>query len=86
MLFESIRQAKHNGYALIRNRITMGTTAIGCSIHDSFGNPLGSISIAAINERLDGARTQTVATMVIAAAKEMEEVLRRTSVRRNPGE
>ena len=82
MLLQSIRQARENGYALIRNRITLGTTAVGCPICDTFGNPLGSISIAAINERMDGSRTHKVGAMVMAAAKDIEALLRRTSVRR----
>jgi DNA-binding IclR family transcriptional regulator len=76
LLMKSIADAQSNGFALIKNRITLGTTAIGCHIRDSLGNPIAAVSIAAINERLDAQNTRLAAGEVVAAAHTIEETLR----------
>lgn len=83
LLLQSIADAQRAGYALIRNRVTLGTCAIGRHVRDSMGNGIAAISIAAINERMDARRTTFVAEKVIAAAKEMELALRAPKAYKN---
>jgi DNA-binding IclR family transcriptional regulator len=70
----SIKEAVRDGHALIRNRITPGTSAVGCAIRDRMGNPFAAVGVAAINTRLEGARILDVARQMNAAAREMEAV------------
>lgn len=74
-MLRSIKEAVRDGHALIRNRITPGTSAVGCVIRDRMGNPFAAVSVAAINARLEGARILVVARQVNAAAREMESVI-----------
>jgi DNA-binding IclR family transcriptional regulator len=72
----SITEARQAGFSLIRNRVTLGTTALGRHICDSLGNPIAAVSIAAINDRMDSRRTAEVAQHVRRAAQDMEKMLR----------
>lgn len=73
---QSIADARRAGFSLIRNRITLGTTAVGRHISDSLGNPIAAVSIAAVNDSMDPQRTAEVAKHVVRAAQDMEEMLR----------
>ncbi|MES2184591.1 MAG: IclR family transcriptional regulator [Pseudomonadota bacterium] len=51
-LRKSLSSTQRDGYALIRNRITPGVTAVGRSFSDGLGRVLGAVSIAAVNDRM----------------------------------
>jgi len=73
---QSIADTRKAGFSLIRNRITLGTTAVGRHICDSLGTPIAAVTIAAINDRMDPRRTAEVVRYVRRAADEMERAIR----------
>lgn len=79
-LRDSIQNARENGHAVIRNRITLGTTAVGRHVKDSLGRPVAALSIAAVNARMDPARILQLASLLEREAREIERLL----VRRRP--
>src|SRR5690606_8704823 len=46
---EAIAQTHAAGYSLVRNRVTLGVTALGMPIHDPARRPIGAISVGAID-------------------------------------
>lgn len=76
-LRDSLAAARRQGYALIRNRVTPGVTAIGMPFRNSLGRVLGAISIAAINARMTPARIMVVRPQIEAAVKAVESALTR---------
>ncbi|SDY33990.1 transcriptional regulator, IclR family [Variovorax sp. YR266] len=74
-LARSVQQARDDGYALIRNRITAGTTAIGVCAKDSQGRPVAALSVAAVNARMGAARIDRVHQLLIEATREIQSLL-----------
>lgn len=72
----SLQSARTQGYALIRNRVTAGVTAIGKSFDDSLGRPFGAVTIAGLNARLTDERVATLRHCLDAAALGIEKALR----------
>jgi DNA-binding IclR family transcriptional regulator len=71
-LRRSIDDARRLGYALIRNRVTPGVTAIGMPFRDSMGRTAGAVSIAAVNSRMSGSRVAMLASLLRQAVGEVE--------------
>jgi DNA-binding IclR family transcriptional regulator len=71
LLRESLKLFETNGYALIRNRVHAGVSAVGVPVRGGFGQPIAALSIAALNERLrtSAAISTVVAELRIAAAR-----------------
>lgn len=76
-LRDSLAATRRQGYALIRNRVTPGVTAIGMPFRDSLGRVLGAVSIAAINARMTSARIMMLRPQIEAAVKAVERALTR---------
>jgi len=76
-LRDSIQNAREKGHAVIRNRITLGTTAVGRHVNDSLGRPFAALSVAAVNARMDAARTLHVASLLNREARKIERLLLR---------
>jgi DNA-binding IclR family transcriptional regulator len=74
-LRDSLQSAQENGHAVIRNRITLGTTAVGRHVKDSLGRPFAALSVAAVNSRMDVARIRQIASLLEREAKEIERLL-----------
>ena len=74
-LTRSIDSTRRDGYAVIRNRITAGTTAVGVHINDHMGRPVAALSVAAVNARMGGARIGHLQAMLSVAVKEIERML-----------
>ncbi|WP_435816363.1 IclR family transcriptional regulator [Achromobacter xylosoxidans] len=61
-LRQAVAGTRRKGYAFIRNRVTLGVTAVGVPIFDSLDRPIAAISIAAIDERMHGDRQMLLAS------------------------
>ena len=61
-----VRQTRRNGYALNRERVVPGMSAVGLAVPGREGRPLGALSVAAITSRLGGARLQQVVAQLRA--------------------
>lgn len=66
ILHESIEQCRQDGYSYIHNRVSPGVSAIGVPLLNSLDQPVASVSIAAINDRMPPARIWTLANILQA--------------------
>ncbi|MFC6281909.1 MULTISPECIES: IclR family transcriptional regulator [Polaromonas] len=80
-LQSSIHDANRQGYALIRNRVTPGVSAIGMHFSDSMGRPFAALSVAAINSRLTSSRIKTVSALLTRGVSNIRQALRTTNGR-----
>lgn len=74
-LHQSVHATRKQGYSFIRNRVTLGVTAIGVPVFDSLDRPIAAISIAAIDERMRGDRVDTLATNLRQQAQLMRQAI-----------
>jgi DNA-binding IclR family transcriptional regulator len=75
-LYTSIADYQRNGYAHVRNRVTLGTSAVGVHISDTLGCPIAAISVAAIDSRMSRQRIATLATQLQGTAKQIQHTLK----------
>ena len=73
---QDVETARHNGYALVRNRVTLGVTALGVPFHDGLRRPIGAISVGAIDQRLREPRRETVLRLLREQALQIEKAVR----------
>ncbi len=71
-LRQSLDLYAKEGYALIRNRVHPGISAVGCPVHDSLGQPIAALSIAAINERMNKPSLAKLVQQIRSAASALE--------------
>lgn len=76
-LSASIDEYQRNGYAHVRNRVTLGTSAIGVHIGDILGRPIAAISVAAIDSRMDRQRIAVLAKQLHGMARQIQHTLRK---------
>lgn len=79
-LDKSVIETHRAGYALIHNRVTPGVTAIGMSFSDLTGRPVGAVSIAAVNARLNAQRMPMLTTSLAKAVHQIEAASRGSSL------
>lgn len=60
----AIRECRSNGFALIRNRVNLGVSAIGVPLLDSLDRPIAAVSVAAIDARMQSERIAALATLL----------------------
>jgi DNA-binding IclR family transcriptional regulator len=76
-LHEACNSAAAQGYALIRDRVTLGVSAIGMHFKDSMGRPSGALSVAAMSQRMTASRLVRIAAALRASTAEVEARLHR---------
>lgn len=76
LLRQSVDEARREGFALIRNRITPGVTAIGKSFNDSLGQVFGAVTVAGLNARMTVERMRAHRDRLALAARRIERSLR----------
>ena len=69
----SIADCRRQGYSFIRNRVTLGVTAVGVPIFDSLDRPIAAISVAAIDDRM---RADRVLVLVQKLQRQAREISR----------
>lgn len=75
-LRKSIEEARRDGYAFIRNRVSTGISAIGMPFKDASGHTVGALSIAAVNSRMTAARLGVLASLMRRAVQDVERTRR----------
>ena len=75
-LLESILATQKNRYALIRQRVNLGVSAIGIPILDSFLRPIAAVSVAAVDSRMPSARVKSLMLALQRAASDIQGVLK----------
>ncbi|MDB5874189.1 MAG: IclR family transcriptional regulator [Ramlibacter sp.] len=78
-LRKSLLASQRDGYALIRNRITPGVTAVGRSFSDGLGRVFGAVSVAAANDRMGPVAVAGLRGPLTRACTALEATLRRRS-------
>jgi len=73
---EAIDGTRKAGYALVRNRVTLGVTAMGVPFRDSMGRPIGAISVGAIDSRMREQRRREIAALLKEQAASIEKTIR----------
>lgn len=81
-LEESIRLFDKEGYALIRNRVHAGVSAVGYPVRGASGQPIAALSIASFNERLGPQRVASVVGRLRQAARDVQDRLAATRTMR----
>ncbi|MDF3134546.1 IclR family transcriptional regulator [Pseudomonas extremaustralis] len=61
---QAIQETKKQNYSLIRNRLTLGVTALGMTFRDSMRRPIGAISIGTIDSRLKEPRRKIIVELL----------------------
>lgn len=74
-LDQSIERTRREGFAVIRNRITAGTTAVAVHISDKMGRPFAGLTVAAVNARMGQVRIERVHALLKNAARGIERLL-----------
>ncbi|WP_232072414.1 IclR family transcriptional regulator [Paraburkholderia pallida] len=75
-LYDAIDRYHRDGYALVRNRVTLGTSAVGVHINDAFGSPVAAISVAAVDSRMAAKRVLALARRLQTASKQIQHTLK----------
>jgi DNA-binding IclR family transcriptional regulator len=73
---DSVERTHKNGYSFIRNRVTLGTSAVGVALRDGLGNPVAAISVAAVDARMTEPRVATVEKVLRREAVQLDKALR----------
>lgn len=66
------------GYSTITGTVNLGVSAIGRAFRNSFGHPVGALSVAAMSQRLPAERMLEIADHLVLACQDVEARLRST--------
>lgn len=78
-LAKACEQSAADGMALVQNKVSMGVTAVGVPFRNSMGDPVGSISVAALTQRMTSSRIHKITDRLKQEAKVIENALRRSN-------
>jgi DNA-binding IclR family transcriptional regulator len=74
-LRDAIESCRKHGYALIRSKVTLGTTAVGVAVLDTLDNPIAAVSVAAVDSRMSGPRIELLARQLHSTVGRIRESL-----------
>jgi DNA-binding IclR family transcriptional regulator len=63
-LRDAIDTCRRQGYAVIKSKVTLGTTAVGVAVFDTLDNPVAAVSVAAVDSRMSGQRIELLASQL----------------------
>ena len=73
---EAIARVRELGYALVKNRVTLGVTAVGLPFHDSMRRPIGAISVGAVDARMREPRRRQIMALLKEQVLRIEGAIR----------
>ena len=73
---QAILETRQQGYALIKNRLTLGVTALGMVFRDASQRPLGAISIGTLDSRLQEPRRSKIVQLLTQQVLLIEKSMR----------
>ena len=79
ILREAVARTRKDGYALNPGLLMAGSWGIGVAVRDPRGRPVYSVSLAAIESRLDAARRGELVPLLNAEAARLERLLQEAS-------
>ena len=80
-LTENVKRTRKNGYASVGNYIVNGMRAIAMPIHAPDGTVTAAISVASIEQRLDGKRLQQALKVLQRERAALEQRLRSSQIK-----
>jgi DNA-binding IclR family transcriptional regulator len=72
----SIDSCRKQGHSFIRNRVTLGVSAVGVVILDALGRAIAAISVAAVDGRMSASRVAAIARVLHREAAAIQRVLK----------
>jgi DNA-binding IclR family transcriptional regulator len=75
VVWKLVRTARRLGYVHNQGRVVAGMNSVGVAVLDAQGQPLASLSVAAITERVTGARVEMLVGLLRREAKELARLL-----------
>ena len=73
---EAVAKVRDVGYALVKNRVTLGVTALGLPFRDSIHRPIGAISVGAIDSRMREPRRRQITQLLTEQVVRIERAVR----------
>lgn len=73
---DSVERCQRNGYSYIRNRVTLGVSAVGAALRDALGGTVGAISVAAVDARMTAARIPAIAAVLKREVAVIQQALK----------
>jgi DNA-binding IclR family transcriptional regulator len=74
-LLAKVAETRRRGYSFVEGRIVAGMNAMGVPILDAAGCPVAALSLAAITDRVSGARVTQLARMLAREAAELGKAM-----------
>jgi DNA-binding IclR family transcriptional regulator len=71
----AVTACRQRGHSFIRNRVTLGVTAVGVPVMDSLDQPVAAISVAAIDARMSSTRINSLALTLQNRARSIRQIL-----------
>lgn len=71
----AVAACRQQGHSFIRNRVTLGVSAVGVPILDSLDQPVAAISVAAIDDRMSPNRISSLALTLQNRVKSIRQIL-----------
>lgn len=71
-LTEACEATRTTGVAVIKNRVSLGVTAVGIAVHDSLGQPVAALSVAALSQRMGPQRIQQISDQLALAVRQVQ--------------
>jgi DNA-binding IclR family transcriptional regulator len=75
-LAQACEHSTKEGRALVQNKVSMGVTAVGMAFRNSIGEPTGSISVAALTQRMTHSRLNKITELLKQEVFLVEKALR----------
>jgi len=72
----SVERTREQGYSFIRNRVTLGVSAVGVAVRDGLDTPFAAISVAAVDARMTQQRVSVITKVLRREAKELQRALK----------
>jgi len=71
----AVTACRRSGYSFIRNRVTLGVSAVGVPVMDTLGQPFAAISVAAVDSRMPTTRVALLALTLQHRARSIRQIL-----------
>ena len=78
-LLAKVAETRRRGFSFVEGKIVAGMNAMGVPILDSDGRPLAALSLAAITDRVSGARVAQLARMLAREAAGLAKAMGHTT-------
>lgn len=75
-LERACKRVSETGTSIIKGTVTLGVTAVGVAIRDTLGQPVASLSVASLSQRMSTNRIKDIAKQIRQACAHIEDRMR----------